>query len=112
MYFSKYDPVDERVLCEVTCLNNRVLKFSPDLGVQRVATRYGIYSAVVRVERGLDFDALRAVERTSLSESEAVDDDQYTFDFPPAHTLWLHYLISIGTYCTETDASTGFRGSS
>ncbi|KAI1714486.1 ciliary basal body-associated, b9 protein domain-containing protein [Ditylenchus destructor] len=102
-----YEPSDEYLLCQVTVVNDRVIRFLPDLGSHMIKTRHGNYSVTIRVvesEKPLEFDALADRLDESLripgsgkdDEKEQTDGHKYAlFDLPEPHIHWIHYLIHI-----------------
>lgn len=89
-------------------MNDRVIRFLPDLGSHMIKTRHGNYSVTIRVvesEKPLEFDALADRLDESLripgsgkdDEKEQTDGHKYAlFDLPEPHIHWIHYLIHIG----------------
>ncbi|KAI1733343.1 ciliary basal body-associated, b9 protein [Ditylenchus destructor] len=102
-----YEPSEEYLLCQVTAVNDRVIRLLPDVGSHMIKTRHGNYSVTIRVvesEKPLEFDALADRLDESLripasgkdGEKEQTDGHKYgLFDLPEPHIHWIHYLIHI-----------------
>lgn len=100
-----YDPADERVLCRITILNGRLIKFLPDLGTFNIKTRHGNYSIRIQMNTPeIEFDSLALKFQKLEVENEAsgtVDeelDKLEGFKVPENNSYLIHYMIIIGEF--------------
>jgi hypothetical protein len=96
-----YNSEEEKVLCEIDVLGQRILRVTPDQGMHSIDSNIGHYQYHLSIQSFAEFDRIGILDDEEDQLSTATDqmeENQFDFNLPGKDAIYLQYMVCIGLF--------------
>jgi hypothetical protein len=96
-----YNSEEEKVLCEIDVLGQRILRITPDQGMHSIDSNIGHYQYHLSIQSFVEFDRIGILDDEEDQLSTATDqmeESQFDFNLPGKDAIYLQYMVCIGLF--------------